>query len=240
MFPTFPMTGNVEIAAPTDVKLLLHGNGANGSSTITDSSTYNRTPTGSSGTPTIDTSQSKFGGGSIRLNGYPAEDYFYYTSADFDLAADENWTVECWCRWNTVENRDHVFQFGKDVNNRLLVFIDTAGADNLVLGKFASGGSTLVETTYEISAGTWYHIAVMRKGSTIYFFVNGAVIGTMSTLYLNLISGTVRLDIGYQPYGAFFAANYLDGWIEEFRYITGAAVYPEGGFTPPIAAFPDP
>ena len=240
MFPTFSLASGVETAAAADVKLLLHGDGVDGSTTILDSSTFARATTGSTGVPALDTAESKFGGSSIRFRGYPEQDYFYYSSSDFDLTADENWTVECWCKWNAVQLRDHVFQFGKDVNNRFLVYVETTGTDQLLLSKILSGVGTTVATSYAISAGSWYHIAVMRKGGTIYFFVNGVVIGTMSAAGLSAISGTVRLDIGYQPYGAFFSQNYLDGWIEEFRYITGAATYPIGGFTPPAAAFPNP
>jgi hypothetical protein len=53
----------------SNVSLLLHGNGTNGSTTITDNSPSPKTVT-AVGNAQISTAQSKYGGGSIAFDGF--------------------------------------------------------------------------------------------------------------------------------------------------------------------------
>lgn len=40
---------------------------------------------------------------------------------------------------------------------------------------------------YSFSSGVWYHVALVRASNSLYFFVNGNLIGTRS--YTGTISG---------------------------------------------------
>jgi hypothetical protein len=72
--------------------LLLHGDGTNGSTTITDSSISPKTVT-AVGNAQISTAQSKFGGASIAFNGTTS---YLTTPANSDFAYDADFTIECW------------------------------------------------------------------------------------------------------------------------------------------------
>lgn len=239
MFPTLFVPSSVDVINPSQVKLLLHGEGTDGATVFTDSSIYARTPV-VYGNAQIDVGESKFGSSSIFLDG--TGDYLEYgPSTDFDLTANDNWTVEVFARWASVQNRDHVWEFGVDADNRCMVFVDTAGDKNLIFYKIYNQtfpGLSLGVTGPLISPSVWYHICMMRKGSLIHCFVDGVNYGTLDAE--PMFSGSVELFLGHQPYAPNFAADYFYGWLDEFRYITGAAVYPITGFTPPTAPHPDP
>jgi hypothetical protein len=76
-----------------NVSLLLHGNGTNGSTTITDNSPSPKTVT-AVGNAQISTAQSKFGGASIAFDG--SGDYLtVLNSSQFNFGVDD-FTIEAW------------------------------------------------------------------------------------------------------------------------------------------------
>lgn len=73
-----------------------------------------------------------------------------------------------------------------------------------------------------LSNGTWYHIAIVHVGSTMYFFVNGSLDKTGSIPSLNNISAP--FTIGKATYFLLFSTTtfLLTGHIDEFRYSNSA------------------
>ena len=89
-------------------------------------------------------------------------------------------------------------------------------------GSYISAGSTAVITT-----GQWYHIAIVRSGSTVTLYLNG----------INIASGTNAGNITgtYLALGGYYSTSYLfNGYISNFRVVKGTAVY-TANFTPPTA-----
>jgi hypothetical protein len=93
-------------------------------------------------------------------------------------------------------------------------------------------GASVTASGIALDVSTWYHLAVVRSGSTLYFFVNGELAGTDTTTY-SIVTPN-RLYIGqngiadlFQPFGI----------LDEFR-LTAAARYTTA-FTPPTQAFPN-
>src|SRR5690554_1699309 len=95
-----PVTGwNPKEVDPyfASVVLLLHGDGTDGSTTITDNSGSAHSPT-VNGNSQIDTAESQFGGASVLFDG--SGDYLEYAdSADWDFGTGD-FTVEFWMRRN--------------------------------------------------------------------------------------------------------------------------------------------
>ena len=88
-----------------------------------------------------------------------------------------------------------------------------------------TGGTVLVNT--------WYHIALVRTGTTNFTaYLNGTSIGTFSKTGL---TGT-ELSLGRKSATGF--NEFFDGYISNFRYVKGTAVY-TGAFTPPTAPLTD-
>jgi hypothetical protein len=213
----------------SNTSLLLLGNGTNGSTTIVDSTGKNTVTT--NGDAQISTSVKKYGTGSMAFDG--TGDYLSVTdSANFDLPAD--FTVECWINLLSTSNPfPRIFSFGTyNAANNLDCSIDTSTKYLVVYfngAQYDSGTST-------INFGTWYHIAIVRNGSTIKAYVDG-------TSKITIASATASVERS-QP---FYIGNLHSfessttaafvGYIDDFRLTKGIARY-TSNFTPPSAQIP--
>jgi hypothetical protein len=207
-----------------NVSLLLHFDGANGSTTFTDSSSNGFTPT-VNGNTQISTAQSKFGSASGLFDG--SGDWLYYApDTAFDFSG--NFTFEFFVRWVTVTNGG-IFQ--------LFPGTPPGSLGGLALGYDGSAFQIYSNNlnsgrTFSVSSGVWYHLALVRQSSSITLYVDGVAQGASvgdSTNYLN--NG---LNIGL-----YFSSSFtFNGYMDEIRVTKGIARY-TANFTPPTAPFPD-
>lgn len=219
----------------SSVSLLLHGDGANNSTTITDSSASPKTMT-VAGSAKISTTQSKFGGSSIAIlaNG----DYITtpYTTAAFRWW-DQPFTIEAWVYVNTFTGIDDNFKPTMVGNCTATSFINywSFGPDRNARLNFSyyNGTTTVFVITgnNDIPATTWTHIAMVNLNSKIYLYVNG-VRKQVATYTTTQDSESYPLTVG--------ASNNVSfkGYIDELRITKGLTRYP-GNFSPPTTAFPD-
>jgi hypothetical protein len=213
------------------VKLMLHLDGADESTTITDDSDSNHTMY-VAGAGQIDTAQSKFGGASLIVS---ANGNYAYANdhADWDVGAGD-WTVDFWVRFATVgdctlisQNRD------ADHVNRLDFAAIYLGNLYVALsgnGNFGTAG--YFYTAWSRSANTWYHVETARGGSTCYIFVDGV----KKTVTQSTAFGTAINSDGKMKIGALLAAFSPLGWIDEVRFSKGICRHTDT-FTPPTAAY---
>jgi hypothetical protein len=204
-------------------KLLLHCDGADASTTITDSSSSARTIT-AVGNAQIDTAQSKFGGASLLHDG--TGDYVTAPdSADWDLDADL--TVDLWHRFNSVVQTILVGNYLNAGTGWTFQY----RTDTTAL-RFMNGDSTIFERSWSPSTNTWYHIAVIRTGSTMRFFIDGTQLGTDATSATSFSGSTVALSVG----GSTVLGAASNGWFDEVRVSKGVARW-TANFTPPIEPY---
>jgi hypothetical protein len=226
-----------------NVSLLLHGNGANGSTSIIDSSPTPKTVT-AVGNAQISTAQSKFGGASIAFDG--TEDYLTVpsTGSPGDLGAG-NFTVEFWhflvsglnsfpCLISNYSSfaAGSFSLFAGHVSSVALGFPNGLNQYQLALN---GSGFPSINSTATIIYGAWVHVAVVRSGSTITLYVNGTASGTVtSTATLAGTNGSLWVGTA----GDALATGAINGYIDDLRITKGVARY-TGNFTPPTAPFPD-
>jgi len=204
--------------------LLLHFNGSNGSTTFTDNSPSPKTAT-PTGNAQISTAQSKFGGASLLLDG--SGDYLTLASNAAFGTGTGNFTIEFWMYPVSVAS-------GYAFDNR------TGGALQSVLGYFSAAGSftftggiiTTGITKTGITANSWYHVACVRNGSTVYLFFDGVSAGTDS------IGGSANSSNPLTIGSKYDGTTGFNGYIDDFRFTKGVARY-TGNFTPPSSQFPD-
>ena len=215
------------------VSLLLHCDGTNGSTTFTDNGPGARTVS-RTGTPTITTAQSKWGGASADIAGSGN----YLTSAagsqwDFGTGA---FCVEMWVRSTSTAT----FQTVASSNTW-----STGDGDWALYTRH--GGFQKVTFTYKqdinfvqvdsstinVHDGSWHHVAVTRSGSTIRIFVDGAQLGS-ATYAGQLGRSDKTLTLGAHPGDS----RSFTGNLDDIRITKGVARY-TAAFTAPTEAFPD-
>ena len=211
------------------VSLLLHGNGTNGSTTITDNSPSPKTVT-AVGNAQISTAQSKFGGASIAFDG--TGDYLTLPSGTAFQFGTGDFTVEMWVYFS---NGAEVFYLidarnSSQASTGLLWALFSGGFGNSLV--WYTGAAQLIGPILT-TQNTWTHIAAARQGTSLRFFVNGA------------LSNTVTDSTNYSviPTLSYIASRYsateaLNGYIDDLRITKGVARY-TANFTPPAAPFPD-
>jgi len=219
-------------------KLLLHCDGADESTTFTDSSSSNHTVTAVNNAQ-LDTAQKKFGTASGLFDG---DDYLSITDSD-DFYFDSDFTIDFWIRFNNIPSDDYVIVMAQkesaSYNNRMNFYFDNRNSQNRIGWRFQlfSGGATVVllqGSNYDadsFSTDTWYHIAVVRYGNSWSLYVDGTSIDTHTdTSSYGNYNGP--LTIGGEPN----EGKYLNGWLDEIRIQKGEA-YWTSNFTPPTVAY---
>lgn len=233
------------VSGPTDpyfsnVSLLLHGDGTNGSTTIIDSSPSPKTVT-AFGNAQISTTQSKFGGGSLYFDG-TAGTYASATDNDFAFGAN-NFTFEFWVYFPSG------FAFATGMapiyigNNNNTTFSPFSIRD--ASGTVVSYINGVTSPAWNIAANVafttiardqWLHWCIARDGSNWYTFENGQI-----------KSQWVNSDAVYNPLGgnvltlaraATDSIQYVECFIDDLRITKGVARY-TSNFTPPTAPFPN-
>jgi hypothetical protein len=218
--------------APVDeyydnVSLLLYGNGTNNSTTIIDSSPNGKTRTVFDNAR-ISTLISKFGGSSLFFDG--TNDYISFPYSPTNDLGTGDFTIEAFI-YVAGGSSDRGFIGLGNVSATSGVSMRINGND---LRFFVDGYDNQTTTSNVIIGSTWYHVALVRSGTTNRIYVDG-ISGGSNTRTPNFGSGTT-LVIG-RTYSD-FNGEYWNGYIDEVRITKGVARY-TSNFTPPTEQFPD-
>lgn len=177
----------------------------------------------------LDTTTKKFGSASLELDG---SSYLYVTdSDDFNLSNDD-FTLETWFYCTSAVAQGF---FGHYTDNSNLWLLSWSTSNYFRL-KVVIGGTAYDHDSdsFTINTATWYHLAVVRSGTTVYFFINGADYGS-DTMSETLANYTNSLEVGscratnglhYPFYGRF----------DMTRLILGHARW-TSSFTPPTREY---
>lgn len=217
-------------------KLMLHMNGADTSTTFTDSSSSNKTMT-AVGNAQIDTAQFKFGGASGLFDG--TGDYVTAAdSADWDFS-NGAFTVDCWVRFAAVAGGTQIsnicghYTATGDQRSWLINYDNNT---NRLQFNYSLDGTNTVTTlfvSWTPSLDTWYHLAVERDTVSVIFFVDGVQTGAVQSISTDTIFNSTSLfAVGASGEGV----DPLNGWVDELRVSKGIARYLYN-FTPPVAAY---
>jgi hypothetical protein len=96
---------------------------------------------------------------------------------------------------------------------------------------YSQTGFPNIQSTTSIAYNQWVHIAVVRSGTTITFYINGVVNGTL-TGASGALNGSGNWTVGTA--GDSPTGYYVNAYISNLRIVKGTAVY-TGAFTPPTA-----
>lgn len=214
------------------VAALLHMDGTDASTTFIDETGKTWTANGNA---QIDTALSVFGGASGLFDG--TGDYLSTSDhSDFDFGSGD-FTIDLRVQFNATPGvACHFFGQTTDVNNRINFLLWNNSGLKLYFRAF-SGGSTIIDVnvSWTPSVGVWYHLAVVRSGSSLYFFVNGTQQGATQT-----VSGTLPNLASSPRIGSYDgSSDFLNGWLDEVRISKGIARW-TANFTPATEAYSGP
>lgn len=223
------------------VILLMHCDGAPGSTTFTDSSSFAHTLTAQGNAQVSATS--KFGSGALLCDGAGDGVVTGVTALNTAGLSPTNtspYTIECWARFNSVGRVQFLIAVDTGVGGRYFRLYQN-GDDELVFewGNAAVFIGNVTTTAANITTGVYTHI-VVDKDSTgkIRLYVRGVMEASDTPADSTIGAHVEAIMIGTSFFGSSF-----DGLFDEVRITRGASrygdVYGDSSFTPPIAPFPD-
>jgi hypothetical protein len=237
---TFTLSGqDASLAKPdpygANISLLLHMDGADGSTTFVDKSVYAHA-VAANGAAQVETSTVRFGSGALQGVGGSGSTGFVsapdHPSLEFGSG---NFTIELFVNFTSTASVQSLISKGHTGTGNLswALFRD-AGRGTLQFVISTDGaGDTRKEVSWAPSTGQWYHVAVTRSAGSLRFFVDGVQIEGALASSETYFDGGAQVRVGW-------AVNFgLNGFIDEVRITKGVARY-TANFTPPSAAFADP
>jgi hypothetical protein len=206
------------------VKSLLHLDGTNGSTTITDeaagkSPVLSWTCVGDA----LSTADQKFGTASL-LNAAIQ----YITTPDnaaFNALGTTPFVFDCWI--NTANSGSQMFMAGIGLRNATFSFYLVRNAANTISFVTPSGTVTTAGT---VSSAGWHHVAAIADGTNIYIALDGVVSSGVG--YTSLPSTSGPFDIGTVHFTAGTISLSFLGNIDEARLSIGTTRGWTSNFTP--------
>jgi len=210
--------------------------GADGTTTVVDLSSYHHGAANVRGDAQIDTSQFKYGASSGLFDG-SGDALYWPLASEWDLGT--TWTIECWVRFNSTATQQAILSnytgVGFGSTNSWLLY--TQGSQKLEFFVYNGFSNTvLIDTATSIfSTGSWYHVAVSSDGTKVRLFLNGVMVGSQTPTSTACGSHLNPVSVGNDG----IYTRPLNGWVDEVRITKGYSFYSsDSGFTPPTAAFP--
>ncbi len=230
------------LAGLVDTTLLVHAD------TDADDSSPNAA-TGTLGSQAaVQAVEMKFGAGAIEFTPSgsvnPSNSFVSFPDISAYTIGASPFTIEGFVRFKDLTESIQVFasHYNNTGNERAWQISRQSGD----IGFFASDDGTSAAPAVSVlgtftpgwAINTWYHVAVTRDANDdVRMFVDGVQYGTTTAFTFAVHNSTAPLWLGkFRSTG--FDDFPLDGFLDEWRFIIGSALY-TANFTPPIAAFPD-
>lgn len=220
------------------VSLLLHGEGANNSKTIIDSSPLNKTITVDTGTY-ISTTKKKFGNSSI-YSGASGTFGPVDLSTGFNFGTGD-FTIEFYINNGTTGSYQTLFNLIYGGKYMQIRYGDSGFGYRLQISMNAGslGDIYAFEVTSSGMANTWHHMAWVRKNGVHKFFIDGVQQSFRNGNFSGpLVSSfTDTSNVGIPTTCEFGAGAYpVYGYFDDCRITKGVARY-DADFSVPTEAF---
>jgi hypothetical protein len=225
-----------------EVSLLLHGNGTNGSTTITDSSLTPKTVTAVGNAQISTAIADPFGDSTKGILRFNANTDYFRTPVNTAFAfGSGDYTIEAWLYMTSVTGYKTIFASGNSdgtgVSANYGVYVN--GGTSLEI--FNNGvGPVKINIPVSISANTWRFISISRSSSITYVHVGGILAGSGTDSFSYASSSNVRGSsslIGRDD--ELNAALTFAGYMDDVRITKGVARYGSSNYSIPAAPFPD-
>jgi hypothetical protein len=176
----------------------------------------------------ISTAVSKFGGSSMSFDG-TGDRLIIPSSVSLNLTGD--FTIEMWVYLTTLSAYQMLFSISSTggVGAGLTdLYVESNGA----MSYYASGSTILTSAASALGTNNWYHVALVKNGTSQVLYVNG--ISKASATSSTLPNAGVAWTIGDRITSAVNGNYPITGYIDDFRVTKGVARY-TANFTPPAS-----
>lgn len=211
------------------VKLSMHFDGVDNSTSIIDSSTITKTVTlyGNAKIRTnADTINPKYGTGKLYFDG--TNSYAQVTAhSDFTIGTNV-FTFDFWIRPSLSSYQD-LIDMRPTSTSGAYIFLGLSSAG--VLNLYVSGADRIVTASSTVVANVWQHISLNRTGGVTTLYVDGVSEGSWADTTTYLVNNNYGMRIGYNSYAV---SEFYSGYIDEFQFLNGYCRRTEA-FTPPTA-----
>lgn len=224
------------------VSMLLHGDGTNAAqnNTFLDGSTNNFTVTRNGNTtqgsfnPFVSTYPYAVAtnGGSAYFDG--TGDYLTVPDSTAFTLGTNDFTIECWVNFSSLASTPFFMGQGSaGFSTAWYMGVSSAGVLSSSFTSSVPSNVTITSGASAVTINTWYHIAIVRNGTTGRQYINGVQNGTSSFSGFTVIDSPDVIGVGA---GGAYTGNPFTGYISNFRLVNGTCLYPSGTtFTPPTA-----
>jgi hypothetical protein len=146
----------------------------------------------------------------------------------FNISA--NFTIEMWIYPTLLSGVKGLFGQRASEANYCPILMEFSGATLLFFVSTSGSSWTVTLTSPSLTVNTWTHIALVRSGTTVSYYINGVAGGSTGTATGALMTPVATAYIGADS-GTPSGAGYFPGYISNFRIVNGTAVY-TANFTP--------
>jgi len=236
MFPLALLNPSPPAVDPASLTLvLLHFDGTDNSTVFADSSVFNRTYT--SNNAVLSTTQFKFDNASLSVSSNAFDRIQNEDYTGFWELGTSNYTAEMWFYQKSLTSSLRgIFSITGDSDTQPIGILTRNNGDVVATFQKAGGGLLFLTHQNKFTAGSFFHVALVRNGAEIALYLNGIKSNTTYNIGTeSLKTGAFRINIGACAAILGDISFGLNGYIDEFR-LRKEAVY-TGNFTPPTAPF---
>jgi hypothetical protein len=172
--------------------------------------------TSGTSTESIITSGQKFGAGCLRItstSGYAR----FNSETQWDISNGTDFTYDMWAYPTSAPSAGvarRIWSYGTGGASQL--YIAQFGATGL---RFHCSGTNYDYTGAGFALNTWAHVAMVRRGTTVYFFKDGVLLGTRTSDTVSYTPSSQYPRWGYGFIGYWDEFHYQKGtgrWITNF------------------------
>lgn len=204
--------------------LLLHFDGADGSTSIIDSGSPAKTVTAYNG--------AQINGNQLLLDG--VNDYVQSDAYTTDFQPSGNWTAEGWLTADATLQAGGIFCLGSVASetSRMQLYMGADGTLNFYVRQGGSWFGPLTTVTGVVVAAQKRHFAVTKVGTVFNIYYNGSRRHTWDFGFSTNSSNGV-MYVGVDRNQSSGALRYFKGKIDDFRFDKSTALYTGSSYTVP-------
>jgi len=137
-------------------------------------------------------------------------------SADWNFGSGD-FAIDAWVRLNSTVGAAIIANLHEVGSYEGFVLYASAGVLSFDISTNGTSWNHRLNDSVTLNINQWYHIAVVRSGTTLYLYKDGALVTSQAVASETIVNASTTLRAGSD------GSNYLNGYIDELRISKGIA-----------------